>query len=88
MQKYIFFFTHKSFFFITDTIFIFANVNFKNSNMAYQISDKCVACGTCISECPVEAIAEGPIYTIDPDVCVECGTCAAVCPQEAIQLGE
>ncbi|MBR6491299.1 MAG: 4Fe-4S binding protein [Bacteroidales bacterium] len=56
--------------------------------MAYQISDKCVACGTCISECPVEAIAEGPIYTIDPDVCVECGTCAAVCPQEAIQLGE
>ncbi|MBO4744652.1 MAG: 4Fe-4S binding protein [Bacteroidales bacterium] len=56
--------------------------------MAYQISDKCVACGTCISECPVEAIAEGPIYTIDPDLCVECGTCAAVCPQEAIQLGE
>ena len=56
--------------------------------MAYQISDKCVACGTCISECPVEAIAEGPIYTIDPDICVECGTCAAVCPQEAIQLGE
>ena len=57
--------------------------------MAYQISSKCIACGTCIDECPVEAISEGsPNYTIDPDACVECGACAAVCPQEAINLAE
>ena len=27
--------------------------------MAYVISDDCIACGTCIDECPVEAISEG-----------------------------
>ena len=33
--------------------------------MAYKISDECIACGTCIDECPVEAISEGDIYKID-----------------------
>ena len=35
--------------------------------MAYKITDACVACGTCIGECPVEAISAGDIYVIDPD---------------------
>ena len=33
--------------------------------MAYVISDDCIACGTCIDECPVEAISEGDIYSIN-----------------------
>jgi NAD-dependent dihydropyrimidine dehydrogenase PreA subunit len=49
--------------------------------MAYKITDSCVACGTCIGECPVEA---GDIYVIDPNTCIDCGTCAGVCPSEAI----
>lgn len=54
--------------------------------MAYKITDDCTACGTCIDECPVEAIAEGdPIYVIDPDVCTDCGSCADVCPVDAIE---
>jgi NAD-dependent dihydropyrimidine dehydrogenase PreA subunit len=68
--------------------FIFAK-NFlsflKNKTMAYKITDDCTACGTCIDECPVEAIAEGDIYVIDPDVCTDCGSCADVCPVEAIE---
>lgn len=56
--------------------------------MAYVISDDCVACGTCISECPSEAISEGDIYHIDPNACVDCGTCADVCPSGAIHPGE
>lgn len=52
--------------------------------MAYVITDNCVACGTCISNCPVEAISEGDIYVIDADTCIDCGTCAGVCPSEAI----
>ena len=52
--------------------------------MAYKITDACVACGTCIDECPVGAISEGDIYVIDPDTCVGCGTCAGACPNEAI----
>ena len=50
--------------------------------MAYKISNSCVACGTCIDECPVEAISAGDIYVIDPD------TCAGVCPSEAIAPAE
>ena len=54
--------------------------------MAYVIGNDCIACGTCIDECPVEAISEGDIYKIDADACTECGTCASVCPNEAISL--
>ncbi len=57
----------------------------KNSKiMAYVISEDCIACGTCMSECPSEAISEGDIYKIDPDKCVDCGTCADACPTGAI----
>ncbi|MCC8062034.1 MAG: 4Fe-4S binding protein [Rikenellaceae bacterium] len=53
--------------------------------MAYKIDpDKCVACGTCIDECPVGAISTGDVYVIDPATCTDCGTCADVCPAEAI----
>ena len=47
--------------------------------MAYKITDSCVACGSCIGECPVEAISAGDIYVIDADKCIDCGTCAGVC---------
>lgn len=53
--------------------------------MAHKISDACVACGSCVSECPVDAISEGdPIYTISSDACTDCGACADVCPADAI----
>jgi len=52
--------------------------------MAYVITEDCIACGTCIDECPVNAISEGDIYKIDPDTCTDCGTCADACPTEAI----
>ena len=52
--------------------------------MAYKISDDCIMCGACASECPVNAISEGDgKYEIDADACLDCGTCAGVCPVEA-----
>lgn len=53
--------------------------------MAHKITDKCVACGSCKDQCPVEAISEGdPHYTIDPAKCVDCGSCESACPNGAI----
>jgi len=54
--------------------------------MAHKITDACIACGSCVDVCPVEAISEGdPIYQIDPEVCTDCGACVEQCPVEAIQ---
>lgn len=52
--------------------------------MAYVISEDCIACGSCIDECPVNAISEGDIYKIDADLCTDCAACVEVCPVDAI----
>ena len=49
--------------------------------MAFKITDACVSCGTCVENCPVEAISEGDgKYVIDADTCISCGACAGTCP--------
>lgn len=48
--------------------------------MAFKISDACISCGACASECPVSCISEGDIYVIDASACIDCGNCANVCP--------
>ena len=38
--------------------------------MAYKITDDCIKCGSCESECPVSAISEGDDkYVIDANEC-------------------
>lgn len=52
--------------------------------MAYKITDECISCGACASDCPVDAITEGEgIYVIDAEACIDCGACADSCPVDA-----
>ncbi len=56
--------------------------------MAYKITDDCISCGACESECPVEAISAGEDkYVIDADLCIDCGACVDTCPSDAIIPG-
>ncbi|MGL4483878.1 MAG: DUF362 domain-containing protein [Anaerovoracaceae bacterium] len=52
--------------------------------MAYKISDDCIECGVCVTECPTKAIeiATG-VHLIDAEMCIDCGACADVCPVDA-----
>jgi ferredoxin len=53
--------------------------------VAHKITDECISCGSCESECPEGAISEGnEIYVIDPKTCTDCGSCVEVCPVDAI----
>lgn len=62
------------------------NGRFKEDiTMARVITDECVSCGTCVGECPVDAISEGDgKYEIAADTCVDCGACEDACPTGAI----
>lgn len=49
-----------------------------------RISEECIACGTCVASCPVNAIVEtGDIYAIN-ESCTECRACVDICPVNAI----
>ncbi len=52
--------------------------------MAFVISDACIACGSCMDDCPVSCITEGTPYVIDGAACTDCGNCAEVCPVDCI----
>jgi len=51
------------------------------------IWDRCIACGTCIEGCPVEAVSLVKERAfIDDDKCIRCYCCHELCPEEAIGL--
>ncbi len=58
--------------------------------MANKITDECINCAACESECPHQAISQGDtVYAIDAAKCDECQgkpemACKAACPVECI----
>lgn len=57
----------------------------KVKGMAFVITERCVKCGACESECPNMAIVEEQKkFSIDYKKCLQCGNCIDVCPNKAI----
>ncbi|SFW31390.1 YfhL family 4Fe-4S dicluster ferredoxin [Nitrosovibrio sp. Nv17] len=61
--------------------------------MALMITDECINCDVCESECPNDAISQGEeIYEIAAGRCTECvghhatSQCVEVCPVDCIVL--
>ncbi|MGL5259821.1 MAG: 4Fe-4S dicluster domain-containing protein [Lachnospiraceae bacterium] len=60
---------------------------YKSKKIA-EVSALCVACGTCMNECPLNAITinYGIKAKIDLNNCVGCGKCSKVCPASVIAI--
>lgn len=58
------------------------------SKKVATIGKSCVACGTCIYICPLNAIKidNGTKAIVDYEKCVGCGKCEKVCPAGIIYI--
>ena len=52
----------------------------------YEISDRCIGCGTCVRGCPQQCIEAGSPYRIIQEHCLHCGSCFEHCPVQAVEL--
>jgi len=66
---------------------IIKDINKTSEKYIYVIPKKCIRCGLCYDECPVDAISKPTMRNpaeIIPDKCVNCEICAKTCPVDAI----
>ena len=50
----------------------------------YFITDACIGCGACLSDCPQSCIDLNGRAEIRQANCLHCGNCAAICPAGAV----
>lgn len=50
--------------------------------------DLCTGCGSCVDECPFEALEHIDELAVVNEKCTLCGACVDVCPEEAIEMEE
>lgn len=51
----------------------------------YEITEKCIGCGTCMKHCPQRCIRQGEPFEIQQENCLHCGNCFEHCPVSAIK---
>lgn len=53
-----------------------------------EVADGCVACGSCVKPCPLNAISvyKGLSAVVESSSCVGCGKCAKTCPAGIIDV--
>ena len=49
--------------------------------------DACTACGSCVEQCPAQALSmPDDLPEVDMDLCVTCFCCQEICPEKAMVL--
>lgn len=49
--------------------------------------EQCTGCGTCVDQCPVEALTmDDALPVVDQELCIACFCCQEICPEKAITL--
>ena len=51
----------------------------------YEITEKCIGCGTCMKHCPQRCIRPGESFEIQQENCLHCGNCFEQCPVSAVK---
>lgn len=60
--------------------------NHKERKNGFEISETCIACGTCRKICPQQCIGIGKPFEINQNHCLHCGLCFENCPVKAITI--
>ena len=62
--------------------FTFGGAEIRSSG--YFVTDSCIGCGSCLSDCPQSCIELNGKAVIRQENCLHCGNCAEVCPVGAV----
>ena len=64
----------------------FSYSGFGTDDVAYEITDRCDGCGSCLDPCPQTCIDTSSVpFRIEQTNCLRCGNCLSACPSGAVR---